>query len=122
MKVQLNNVLYFGLFFDFLPSTLERDTERKHITFQFKPTEVPSDIMFETFTVKIVGYGNNGKNEGFLVELPDELKPYYKGQDKVHITLSTQGDGKPVDTGNISFQMFITPFEIEGVMDVFQTV
>jgi hypothetical protein len=121
----LTNVIYFGLFFETsdLPTpTLKRVVHNPHITFEFKPTTLPEEIIFEIFSVKVIGYGNDGQNEGLLIELPSDLKKYYKGQSVVHITLSTDKKGKPVDTGKIPYKLFPNSFEVEGVIDVFQAV
>ena len=65
----------------------------------------------------VIGYGNDGKNEGLLVELvsveiPDindifcdvhEMYLLAKSIPVPHITLSVSKDGKPVDTGKLNF-------------------
>jgi hypothetical protein len=63
------------------------------------------------------------KNSGFQVELPEELKQYYKNQNDPHITVSL-GEldgvkGKAVDTGNMNFEAIENPFKIQGQLGYF---
>lgn len=63
------------------------------------------------------------KNSGFQVELPEELKPYYKNQNGPHITVSL-GEvdgikGKAVDTGTLNFEPIEEPFEISSKLGYF---
>ena len=80
-----------------------------HITFKFgQLNPFPSELMEKIFEVKIIGYASDGRNSGFQVELPEELKPYYENQNPPHITVSL-GEvdgvkGKAVDTGTLKFE------------------
>ncbi len=95
-----------------------------HITFKFGETEqYPSELLNKDFTVKIVGYASDGKNSGFQVELPKELKQYYKNQNGPHITVSL-GEldgvkGKAIDTGTMNFEPIEIPIEIQGQLGYF---
>lgn len=99
-------------------------TKDMHITFKFGETEqYPEELIGKEFNVKIIGYASDGKNSGFQVELPEELKPYYKNQNGPHITVSL-GEvdgikGKAVDTGTLNFEPIEEPFEIPSKLGYF---
>ena len=60
-----------------------------HITFKFGKTEMyPEEVLNKDYEVKIVGYAATDKNSGFQVELPKELKAYFKNENGPHITVS----------------------------------
>jgi hypothetical protein len=123
----MKKVIYKGLFIDEMSSyqlkqfegsrRLENEIREKgieHITFQFRPEELfPENLMGKTFTLMIVGYGNNGENSGFKVALPEELIPYYRGADVIHITTSLSESSKAINTRHLDFKS-ISPFEITG--------
>lgn len=89
-----------------------------HITFKFGKTEkYPPELMGKEFKMKVVGYASDGKNSGFQIELPDELKKYYKNPNCPHITVSL-GEvngvkGKAVDTGTMKFEPIDEKEQIE---------
>lgn len=94
-----------------------------HITFKYGELEkFPDELMNKEIMVKIIGYASDGKNSGFQVELPEELKKYYKNVNGAHITVSL-GEvdgikGKAVDTGVMEFEP-IDPVEISGQLGYF---
>ena len=95
-----------------------------HITFKFGDTEkYPEELLDKEFVLKVVGYASDGKNSGFQVELPDELKEYYKNNNGPHITVSlgeVEGvKGKAVDTGTLDFKPIQEPIEIQGKLGYF---
>ena len=100
---------FVGIFFaDDIKGTLA-NTDNKgglHVTLSYRPSE---DIWAELkpyigkeVEVKVVGYGNDGQNEGLLVEF-DGI-PYY-GAEKKHITLSIAEGAKAVNTGFLDFSV-----------------
>ena len=103
---------------------LEGNIENMHITFKFGDTEkYPEELIGREFVIKITGYGSDGKNSGFSVELPEELKTYYKSSSIPHITVSI-GEvdgikGKPVDTAKLDFKPLKEPIEIQGKLGYF---
>lgn len=125
-------ILYEGIFFDeetielihsLDNNKLERVYGDLHCTFKFMPKadEIFNDIVGKPFELLIVGYGNDGKNSGFQVALPDELLRYYKNIDKKtkkivvpHITVSLSENGKAVDTGKLEFKRLSKPIKITG--------
>jgi len=95
---------------------LENDIQDPHITFEYKPKEVIQSLFGERIQITIVGYGNDGLNEGLKVHLRAD-NPAVQGMiDQIetpHITIAVSSDGKPVNTKNISFED-INPIEMEG--------
>lgn len=105
---------YSGLFLVTGIDSKERYEEivDQHITFQFGDLDrFPEDLMHKTYKVKIIGYAEDGKNEGYLVEIPKELKEFYKGAKNPHITVGIANGGKPVDTAKLRFRS-VTPFVV----------
>mgnify|MGYP004487074777 FL=1 len=90
-----------------------------HITFKFGKTEMyPEEVLNKDYEVKIVGYAATDKNSGFQVELPEELKAYFKNENGPHITVSI-GEvdgvkGKAYETGLLHFNEIKEPFMISG--------
>lgn len=95
---------------------LENDIPNPHVTFAYRPEEVVQSLFGEIIHITIVGYGNNGINEGLKVQLKTD-NPALQimiGQIEVpHITIAVSKDGKPVNTRSISFDD-IDPIELEG--------
>ena len=98
-----------------LKGKLERDIPNKHITTEFKPKEAHPDLYGIGAWFKLAGYANDGKNEGYSVELfqidstahdkyREKLKALYNTISTPHITLSVSKDGKPKDTANLDFK------------------
>lgn len=103
---------------------LASSIENMHITFKFGDTEkYPEELMGKDFDIKVTGYGSDGKNSGFSVELPEELKKHYKSSSIPHITVSI-GEvdgvkGKPVDTAKLDFYPLDKPVQIKGKLGYF---
>lgn len=105
------NVIYWGLFLiEDRPALLE-PVQHQHVTFGFR-TEPPADIPWgEETKVKVVGYGNDGMNEGLLVELSPSQTVVYSGAPVPHITVGLNG-GKAKDTWKLDFTEFGKTAEI----------
>ena len=92
-----------------LNSKLARNIEFKHITITYKPEQEHSYLYGIVGKFKVIGYGNDGQNEGLLVKLVSlsedslELTGLYNAVAVPHITLSVSVDGKPVNTGKLTF-------------------
>jgi hypothetical protein len=113
--------MYYGLFFDknkFKPK-LEKIIEKPHVTFLYdNKLELPLELINKKANVKVVGYGNDGKNEGYLVELiNDEFLDFYKGAKQMHITISLSNDAKAVNTCDLIFKP-IESFELCGIFNI----
>lgn len=117
-------VIYTGWFInpkDIGKASLEKPIQYPHITLAFKPEDALEDKFGTTAKIKVVGYGNNGTNEGYLCEIIPEdelLKNQAKSIKVPHITLSVSADGKPVDTSKLDFHP-IDPFVISGIYGAF---
>lgn len=124
MKRQFN---YIGCFFDydelfrktkcFRKQPLKNEIMFPHVTFAYRPTEVDTALFGETVRVKITGYGNNGSNEGFKVELSSDnakISSLIEMIDVPHITLSISGKSKSVYTKDLEYCK-ICPIEIIGL-------
>ena len=75
---------------------------------------LPKRVMGKQVSITVVGYGNDGRNSGFQVVLPEEVRSLF-GMKVPHITMSLAEGAKAKDTGNIRFQK-ITPFTITGII------
>lgn len=126
-------VIYEGIFFDDEVAELIYSLDEKkldelikniHCTFKFRPQyqEIFDDIVGKEFTVLLIGYGNDGANSGFQIQLPEELHPYYINYEnnnpqiwKVpHITSSIAYGAKPINTKNLTFKALDKPIRIKG--------
>lgn len=118
----MSKVIYFGVFFkqEDLPrvGTLENVICNPHITFEFRPERVPSDLLGQEISVTVVGYGNDGQNEGLAVKIPDEAAAHYKNDAQPHVTLSIATGAKAVNTKNLEFAD-IAPVTVTGTFGVF---
>ena len=125
---------YQGIFFDeatskriisIQPSPLAEPVSDMHVTFRFGELEMyPKELMNKNIELKVVGYGCNGKNSGFEVELPEDIEAkYYKGNRPIHVTVSigtVNGErGKPVDTAKLKFLPLRRPITIKGKFGYF---
>jgi hypothetical protein len=126
MSVKETILGYQGLFFDeetqkklvkLQKKGLSYIVNNMHITFNFGEIEqYPTKLMGRDFKVKIIGYASDGKNSGFQVVLPEELRSFYKNQSRPHITVSL-GEvdgviGVAIDTGALQFEPIEEPVEI----------
>ena len=84
-----------------------------HVTVAYKPAIAHKDFYNALVNVIVKGYGNDGINEGYLVELIP--RPWNDVRDYTefckllseinvpHITLSVSDEGKPIDTCKLEF-------------------
>ena len=133
MRVKKTLRGYQGIFFDneveqqlisLQKNGLNSNIENMHITFKYGDIEkYPEELIGKEFTIKIVGYASDGKNSGFSVEIPKELKTYYKSCSIPHITISIRElggiKGKPADTAKLDFKILKEPIEIQGKLGYF---
>ena len=124
----MKNIIYVGIFFakeemekikkKNCGTPLENDITNKHVTIAFKPTEFDTSLFGEIVEVVVVGYGNNGKNEGVKVEIKSDNK-ILKSVNVPHITLSVGNGGKPVDTGKLLFEDVSDKVTLKGKIGYF---
>lgn len=124
---------YEGIFFDSdteqLIHLLEKPrldvvNDEIHCTFKYHPNneEIFDELVGQEIEVLIVGYGNDGKNSGFEIQLPDDIMPYYINYGdneqgeliKPHITTSLAIGAKAANTKNLNFKKLDTPIRIKG--------
>ncbi len=147
-----NVIIYTGFFVDQEEllehnkhETLDRVIKDPHVTIEFRPNSLPliSGIVDNLdpgepgseAIIKAVGYANDGKNQGYLVDIQTENTPvenYIKqktvtmenGESRpaqAHITVSVSEDGKPVDTEKLNFEPLPEEeqFELTGRLGIF---
>lgn len=118
---------YIGLFIEFemfnkqiadiKTNNLYKVIKNPHVTISYKPEFVEEGLFGEEVTIRIVGYGNDGINEGLKVELITDnevIKKQIKEIKVPHITLSIAENGHAVDTYRLDFEP-IEPIEITGI-------
>lgn len=129
----MRKYIYTGVFFDkeYIEDTvnhyiskdrLVRVIENPHVTFSFKPEKVKPSLFGRMIVFRVVGYANDGKNQGLqvIIARPDaRLAPEYTKIKNPHITISVSADGKPVDTGKMTFIPIEHPFNIHGYYGAF---
>lgn len=126
-------VIYEGIFFDEESIELVRHLEKVrlpiandeiHCTFKFRPQkdEILDELVGRELEVFVIGYGCDGRNSGFEVQLPDDLMQYYINYEerepnklkKPHITTSLVQGAKPINTKNLKFERLPMPYKIKG--------
>ena len=103
---------------------LNRVNDEIHLTLKYKPNknEIFNDIVGKEFYMYLIGYGNDGMNSGFEIELSEELIPYYINYDEInkstlkipHITASLSDDAEAVNTKNLKFNKLPQKYKIKG--------
>lgn len=94
---------------------LEEDIRHPHVTFAYRPEQVDRSLFGERIRIIVVGYGNDGQNEGLKVRLRTGNPAIQSMIDQIevpHITIAVSG-GEPVNTRYLSFHE-ISPIELEG--------
>ena len=98
------------------PRRLDRIIQHPHVTFVYAPEQVDTSLFGLPVQAQVVGYGNDGRNEGFRVLLTARSPALCRLADAIeqpHITLSVAAGGHSVDTGRLTFSP-IEPFLLEG--------
>ena len=124
---------YEGIFFegetvDFIHS-LEKEqlpiiNDEIHCTFKYHPSEneIFDNLVGKEIQVLLIGYGYDGKNSGFELQLPSEIMQYYINYDEEnpqklkipHITASLAEGAKASKTKNLHFEPLPKPVAITG--------
>ena len=125
-------VNYEGIFFEGESADIIRSLDIKelpitndlfHCTFKYRPRddEIFDEIVGMEIEVLIIGYGNDGHNSGFAVQLPNDITKYYINYDEKdnklkipHITASLAKGAKAVNTKNLTFVPLKKPIKIKG--------
>ncbi|SDB15025.1 hypothetical protein [Eubacterium oxidoreducens] len=100
------DVIYEGFFLDEpLKGSLDKVVINQHITTNFRPYCPKKDMYGLKGKFEVIGYANDGKNEGYLVRPYSLWSSALCGKIKTpHITLSVSEKGKPVDTAKLKFR------------------
>lgn len=109
--------IYDGFFIDpkelygKYPPSLKNVVKDPHVTLKFRPNERETliDAIGTEVKILILGYGNDGKNEGLLVKIVTDDPALQKQIDEIpvqHITLSYGEDCAPKDTADIEYTLF----------------
>ncbi len=137
-----NQVIYSGVFvdpdeiYDLFPPSLSQQIRDPHVTAVFRPDaeKMFLDALGSGAKINIVGYGNDGKNEGVLVKVEAEdpgvqkalednvASDHQDGEDKplmTHITLSIADGAAAYNTRNLEFSELEEPVSINGVFKLF---
>ena len=88
---------------------LVHTVEKPHVTTKFAPevSDLHIDELGSAAKITVIGYGNDGINEGFLVKVAADDPVMQAVLDKVrnpHITLSYSEGGHPKDTVDLDFR------------------
>ena len=94
-----------------------------HCTFKYHPIseEIYDDLVGKEIEILLIGYVCDGKNSGFEIQLPNEIKKYYINYNNdnsslitPHITASLAIGAKASDTKNLNFERLSKPYVIRG--------
>lgn len=136
-----DQIIYTGLFinpedvYSKFPAKLSHRIRDPHITTAYRPEseKIILDALGSGADIRAVGYGNDGHNEGLLVEvaadnsavqrmLVERVAPDDDGELKsvpMHITLSISDDAEAVDTKKLNFQSLAEPVSLYGEYKLF---
>lgn len=122
----MHNFEYVGCFFDYRELTelvapirknaLKNNKRTPHVTFEYKPDSILTELWDTAITATIIGYGNNGENEGLKVVLSSDNETINRMSRKIevpHITLAVSDTGQAVNTRYLEFEP-IEPMKIVG--------
>lgn len=122
--------VYAGIFvepdelYSKIQPTLYQKVKDPHVTTSFKPQapQINLEQIGSSARIYAVGYGNDGKNEGLLVEVEADDPIIQQACDALetpHITISVSEDGQAKDTAFLDFSPLEEPFEITGKYGLF---
>lgn len=105
---------------------LAKTPTRPHITLAYRPAEsqIHEELFGKKIVCRLVGYGNDGLNEGFYVAFDGgdkRLVGLFNSIKTPHITMSFAEESKPVNTGTLDFKPLATvdQFVFEAKYDAF---
>lgn len=136
-----DQIIYSGIFIDQkelhdkFPPTLYHAIRDPHVTVSYRPDAkgVFLDALNDEARIRVIGYGNNGENEGLLAEVIADNPAIQKNlQDNigisddietkpipVHITLSIDEHTSAYNTRKLNFRPLKTPVELTGNYKLF---
>ena len=130
VELMREKVLYAGIFlepeslYSKAPATLARRIAQPHITTGFRPgaEQLHLGQLGSGARIMAVGYGNDGKNEGLLVQIEaedPEIQAACDALEKPHITLSIAKGAAAKNTANLEFAPLDEPIELTGRYGLF---
>lgn len=103
---------------------LSRVNDEIHLTLKYKPNkdEIFNEVVGQEFELYLIGYGNDGNNSGFEIELSEPLKKYYINYDEddssllktPHITSSLADEAEAVNTKKLIFNPLPQKYKVTG--------
>ena len=103
---------------------LSRVNDEIHLTLKYKPNkdEIFNEVVGQEFELYLIGYGNDGNNSGFEIELSEPLKKYYINYDEndssllktPHVTSSLADEAEAVNTKNLTFNPLPEKHKVTG--------
>lgn len=102
---------------------LAKTIEHPHVTLAYKPDSPHEDIMDKEVSIRLVGYGCDQQNAGFLAEVKSHdpaVRELCDARRNLHITTSIADGAKARNTVDLDFEP-IEPIMIRGVCGAFDT-
>lgn len=137
-----DQIIYTGIFVDpeelygKFPPSLSHRIRDPHVTVGYRPdaSKMFLNALGSDAKIDIIGYGNDGQNEGVLVRveakdsgiqktLNERVAPDQNGELKpvlMHITLSIAENAEAVNTRNLEFTELKEPVSISGSYKLFR--
>lgn len=122
--------IYTGIFlnsdevYKLFPPKLSIVVGHPHVTLAYRGgiESAHEEFLGEAVKVRVIGYANDGKNEGLQVELTaenSELQKLCNAVEIPHVTLSTSRESKNRLTKDSNFAPLEKPIELVGHYGVF---
>lgn len=102
-----DTIIYWGLFLDKpIRGNLVQQINNQVLTFEYRPKEIPEQLLGTKAGIILTGYAIDGHNEGYTVKLADDkLMQYYHGTPILNITTGLNGEyDKPFNTAKLDFE------------------
>lgn len=137
-----DQMIYSGLFinpdeiYSKFPTNLSHRIRDPHVTVAYRPDvdKVFLDSLNSSADITVIGYGNNGENEGLLVKvkasdpiiqktLDERVDPNRLGEIKpvrMHITTSIADGAEAVRTKELNFLPLENPVKLTGNFKIFR--
>jgi len=97
-------------------SPLKNEKRTPHVTFEYNPACVNTDLFGTPIRVTVTGYGNDGENEGLRVVLTSDderINAVIRGIPVPHITLAVSDTALAVNTRYLHFED-VAPIQLTG--------
>ena len=99
------------------PEQLENIISNPHVAFRSGTiVPFPRELVGKKYRFYAVAYASDGRNSGFLVELPKNLSSLYESEDKPYIATSLSSDSKAGGTAKLDFKPLAMPIPLAGTL------